>query len=86
MRQCEALIAAADRAEQMGLAFNRHWTVHYERAGIAEPDGARFVGRLLKLTGDYARRHNSKVTAIWVRENGDGKGGHVHILMHLSLG
>lgn len=86
LRQCEALTAAADRAEQMGLAFNRHWTVHYDRAGIDEPDGARFVGRLLKLAGDYARRHNSKVTAIWVRENGDGKGGHVHILLHLPIG
>ena len=82
-RQCEGLIAAADQAQHMGLPFNRHWTVHYERAGIAEIDAARFVGRLLKLAGDYARRHHNKIAATWVRENGDGKGGHVHMLLHL---
>ncbi len=82
-RQCEGLIAAADQAQRMGLSFNRHWTVHYERAGIAEIDATRFIGRLLKLAGDYARRHHGKVAAMWVRENGDGKGGHVHILLHL---
>lgn len=82
-RQCEGLIAAADQAQCMGLPFNRHWTVHYERAGVAEIDAARFIGRLLKLAGDYARRHHGKIAAMWVRENGDGKGGHVHILLHL---
>lgn len=74
---------AAANAQRMSLPFNRHWTVHYQRAGIAEIDAARFIGRLLKLAGDYARRHNGKVAAMWVRENGDGKGGHVHMLLHL---
>ena len=82
-RQCVGLIAAADQAQRMGLSFNRYWTVHYERAGIAEIDAARFIGRLLKLAGDYARRHNGNFAQMWVRENGDGKGGHVHILLHL---
>lgn len=86
LRQCQGLIAAAERAERMGLAFNRHWTVHYERAGITEHDATRFIGRLLKLAGDYARRHRGRLAAIWVRENGPGKGGHVHILLHLPRG
>lgn len=88
-RQCIDLMAAGDFADMIGLRFNRHWTVHYERAGIAEHDGARFIGRLLKQAGDYARRHGGRLAAIWVREGGEGKGGHVHILMylpsHLSL-
>lgn len=84
--QCECLIAAARQAERMGLAFNRHWTVHYERAGIAEIDATRFVGRLLKLAGDFARRSFGRFAAIWVRESGHGKGGHVHILLHLPPG
>ncbi len=70
----------------IGLPFNRHWTVHYERAGIAEIDAVRFIGRLLKLAGDFARRHRGRLAAVWARENGDGKGGHVHILMHLPSG
>ena len=86
LRQCEGLVAAAENAARIGLPFNRHWTVHYERAGIAEREGARFVGRLRKLTGDYARRHKLKEASMWVRENGHGKGGHVHILLHLPAG
>ena len=72
--------------ERIGLAFNRHWTVHYEMAGIAEHDGAAFVGRLLSLARKKVRRDGGELAALWVRENGDGKGGHVHILLHLPLG
>lgn len=83
LRQCEGLIAAANHAERIGLPFNRHWTVHYQAAGIAEADAARFIGRLHKIVGEYSRRQGGGFAAIWVREGGEGKGGHVHILMHL---
>lgn len=85
-KQCEGLIAAADFAERTGLAFNRHWTVHYEGAGVADCDAPQFIGRLLKLAKGYATRKLGAFTAVWVRENGEGKGGHVHILMHLPPG
>jgi hypothetical protein len=65
---------------------NRHWTIHYERAGIAEIDGAKFVGHVLRLAKAQARRDGGDMAAIWVRENGEGKGGHVHILLHLPAG
>lgn len=85
--QCEGLLQATDRSERIGLGFNRHWTVHYERAGIAESDGARFVGHLLKLVRDYtSRTGKGRFAAVWVRESGEGKGGHVHILMHMPPG
>ena len=80
------MIEAANFAERIGLAFNRHWTVHYEMAGIAERDGAAFVGRLLALVGKHVRRAGGKLAALWARENGDGKGGHVHILLHVPNG
>lgn len=85
-QQVDGLIAAADYAERTGLAFNRHWTVHYERAGVAEINAPQFIGRLLKLAKGYATRKQGKFAAVWVRENGEGKGGHVHILMHLPAG
>ncbi len=84
--QCRNLFIAAQVSTKKGLAFNRHWTIHYERAGIAERDGARFVGHLLKLASAQARRAGGELAAVWVRENGKGKGGHVHILMHLPAG
>ena len=80
------MIEAANFAERIGLAFNRHWTVHYEMAGIAEHDGAAFVGRLLALVRKHVWRAGGKLAALWARENGDGKGGHVHILLHLPSG
>jgi hypothetical protein len=86
LAQCEKLIAAALFAERIGLAFNRHWTVHTERAGIQSHDGRAFVGRLLHLVTEAVRRHGGRLAAIWVRENGDRKGEHVHILMHLPAG
>ena len=81
--QCLGLLAAAAHAEKIGLSFNRHWTVHYENAGIAETGAAAFIRKLLKLAGDYARRHKARLAAVWSREGGKGKGGHVHIILHL---
>lgn len=81
--QCKALIAAADYSDWLGCRFNRHWTVHYQKAEISEIRATAFIGRLLKLVREYAKRNNAAFTCIWAREGGDGKGGHVHILMHL---
>jgi hypothetical protein len=86
LQNCLDLIEAGNFAEELGMRFNRQWSVHYDKAGIAEADAVRFIGRLLKLAGDCARRHGGRLAAIWVREAGEGKGGHVHILMHLPLG
>lgn len=82
LRQCQELIAAASHADRLGLRFNRHWTVHYERAGIDEAKAAAFIGRLTKLVRECSRRRGGGFAAIWVREGGKSKGGHVHILMH----
>lgn len=83
LRQCQELIAAAGHAERLGLRFNRHWTIHYQKAGIAEADATRFIGRLNKLAREYSTRNRGGFAAIWAREGGENKGGHVHILMHL---
>lgn len=83
LEQCKKLIAAARFAEAISLPFNRHWIVHSERAGVSPVDGQTFVGRLLRLAGNYVKRRGGKFAAIYSRENGDGKGEHVHILMHI---
>lgn len=85
LSQCEGLIEAAEHAEKIGLPFNRHWTVHYESAGIEEAAASGFIRKLMKLAGDFARRHGGHMAGIWMRENGKGKGGHVHILFYLPL-
>lgn len=82
-RQVEALLAASAFALATGRTFQRHWTIHYGKAGIAECDGARFVSCLLALVSKQARREGGTLTALWVRERASEKGEHVHILLHL---
>lgn len=75
------LLEAKDRAFQIGLPLNRFVTVHWESAGVA--DDMKATARLLKLITDWLRTRGRQVAFAWVRENGHGKGAHVHILLHL---
>ena len=79
----DALLSAAVFALATGRTFQRHWIVHYGKAGIAEHDAARFIGRLLHQLGKQARRAGGELVALWVRETASDLGGHVHILLHL---
>ena len=96
LEQAKNIIEAAQFAAAIGLPFNRHVTIHWERAGVHDNRAAAATGRFLKLAGDwiakrgpqfeYNQRKSKRLARIawaWVRENGDGKGSHVHILMHL---
>lgn len=82
-KQVGELIEAASFALATGRTFQRHWIVHYGKAGIAERDGARFVGHVLDLLRRQAKRAGGELTALWVREWASSLGGHVHILLHL---
>jgi hypothetical protein len=73
-------------AELRGWPLNRHWTVDYELAGIADKDGAAFVGRMLALCNRFARARGLRFAAVWVREKGQRNGAHVHIAMHFPAG
>lgn len=80
-RDAGKVLEATARALQIGLPFNRFTTVHWEAAGVA--DGLKATGRLLKLMGDWLRSRGRHAPFLWVREDGPGKGAHVHILLHL---
>lgn len=82
-RQVEALLAASAFALATGRTFQRHWIIHYGKAGMDARDGARFVSHVLSLASKQARREGGELTALWVRERASGKGEHVHILLHL---
>lgn len=89
------VIEAAQFAAAAGMPFNRHLTIHWQQAGIADERSAWATGRFLKLAGDWIARRggfefnqkqSSRFAWAWVRENGDRKGSHVHILLHLPAG
>ena len=74
-------MAAAVFTAQEHRPLNRHTTIHFEAAGIDQP--VRAIGQYLKLAGDWLRTRGQPFAYIWVRESGDRKGEHVHILMHV---
>lgn len=74
------LIEATVYADWVGMPFNRFTTVHWQAAGVT--DGLKATGRFLKRLGDWLRLHGYPFAYVWVREAGDGKGEHAHILWH----
>ncbi|MEA1619214.1 hypothetical protein SOQ14_09830 [Erythrobacter sp. T5W1-R] len=63
----------------MGRPFNRFLTVHWEAAGLKDREAMAATTAFLK----YLREWLGGATAyIWTRENGGGKGSHLHILAH----
>ena len=82
----ENIAAAAGHALQLGLPLNRHVTWHLEKSGVAPGDGAKAIGRFLKLHRQFLAARGQPFACVWVREDDDGdrsKGAHVHILMHV---
>ena len=80
------LVEAAQRAMAIGLPFNRHFTVHWAKAGLTDRQAGAATSRLLKLIRDWARKSGGEVAYAWLRENGPGKGSHSHILLHIPDG
>jgi len=89
-KQARAIMLASLAAERIGEPFTRMVTIHWEKLGIADHQAANANGRLTKLASDWARRRGGRVLWAWARENGIGKGSHVHILLacprHLLIG
>lgn len=80
-RDVENILAAADNTAREQRGLNRFTTIHFEAAKVRDP--VRAIGRLMKLAGDWLRTKGERMTYIWVREAGEDKGDHVHILWHV---
>ncbi|GLS01686.1 hypothetical protein GCM10007859_17010 [Brevundimonas denitrificans] len=80
-RDTGKVLAATAKALEIGLPFNRFTTVHWDAASVA--DGLKATRRLLKLIGDWMRSRGRLAAFVWVREDGQGKGAHLHVLLHL---
>ena len=75
------IIAAGAFTAQERRPLNRHTTVHFDAAGIADPVVA--LRSYMKLARDWLRTQGAPFAYIWVREAGETKGEHAHILMHV---
>ena len=81
--QIANLRAAERHATKIGLQFTRMLTIHWEAAGVPLAGMARATGRFTDLMTKALARHVSGTAWLWVHENGDGKGGHCHLLAHV---
>jgi hypothetical protein len=81
--QISNLEAAERHARAIGLPFTRMITIHWQAAGVALEDMVKATGRFLDLLTKAVARHKSKTAWLWILENGDRKGGHCHLLVHV---
>jgi len=80
-KDAENIRAAGVYTAQEHRELNRFTTIHFDAASLADPVWA--IGRMMKLAGDWLRIKGAVPTYIWVREAGERKGDHVHILWHV---
>lgn len=79
-----ANLSAAERhAAKIGLPLTRMITVHWEAAGVPLEGMPKATGRFTDLLTKALARHGSATAWLWVHENGAGKGGHCHLLVHV---
>lgn len=83
LAQAEKLMSAAHIAEQIGRPLNRHICVHWEAAGLTDREAMAATTAFLKYLREWCR---GETAYLWTRENGAGKGSHVHILAHIPEG
>ena len=77
------LKAAERHSNQIGLPFTRMISIHWEAAGVPLTSMAKATGRFIGLLAKALARHGGATAWSWVHENGDGKGGHCHLLSHV---
>lgn len=83
LAQIANLTAAERHSEAIGLPFTRFTTIHWEAAGVPLCGMVRATGRYIDLLTKTLARRGSRTAWIWVLENGLGKGGHCHLLLHI---
>jgi hypothetical protein len=75
------IFAAAVFTQRNSLPLNRHTTIHFDAACIADPVAS--LRGYTKLARDWLRTKGAPFAYIWVRESGGRKGEHAHLLMHV---
>ena len=82
-RHVDNLLAATAHANAIGRPFTRMISIHWEAAGVKPSHVVKATGHFLDLLSKALTRSGCTTSWLWVQENGDGKGAHVHILAHV---
>jgi hypothetical protein len=81
LAQVRNIMAAVVFTAKEHRPLNRHTTIHFDAAGIADPVAA--LRAYTKLMRDWLRMQGAPFAYIWVREAGEHKGEHAHLLLHV---
>ena len=76
-------MAATTFAAGIGLAFNILLTIHFEAGGIDDGQAGAALRAFLKSAGGWTAKRSARLAWAFVREHGEGKGSHAHILLHV---
>ncbi len=82
-KQCRELIEATAFSVRIGLPFNILLTIHFEAGGIGDGQAGASLRAFLKNAGDWTVKRGARMAWAFVREHGEGKGSHAHILLHV---
>ena len=77
------MVSATDHAGLIEMLFTRMITIHWKGAGVTLADMAKASGRFVDLLTKALARHGSGTAWLGVHENGDNKGWHFHLLVHV---
>ncbi|BCW87123.1 hypothetical protein sos41_02490 [Alphaproteobacteria bacterium SO-S41] len=81
--QCEGIFAAAGFAYEIGLPLNRLITINWSTMGLSDKEASLATPKFLTRLRDWIRKSGGELAYVWVRENGNEEGSHVHILAHI---
>lgn len=79
-KQAQKIIGAVAKANQLGFPINRHITIHWGLLGLSDTEVMAKISVFLKAFREWA---GGLTAYAWVRENGEVKGSHLHLLAHI---
>lgn len=84
-KQVDSIFSLAEKAYEDGCPLNRFFTVHLKGTGEYK-DPQKFITGLMEHSRKWLKRRGLPVCYVWVLENGQYKGVHVHFLIHIPEG
>lgn len=76
------VLETAERCYYAATPLNRHFTIWLKGTDY-ETRPQAFIKRLLENTRVHLKRRGHPLRYVWVLENGDYKGIHLHLLIHI---
>jgi hypothetical protein len=58
-------------------------TIHWEGSGIPLGGMVKATGKFVDLLSKLLARNGARTAWLWTHENGENKGGHLHLLAHV---